>query len=241
MPLLEVCGLSRRFRGLHALEQVDFVVEAGEIVALIGPNGAGKTTCFNLISGALRPDTGSIRLNGQAIHGLTPDRICRAGVGRTFQIVRPFAGMSVLDNVMVGALVRERRLAPARRLAQELLDQLGLGGRGEDLASSLTLSERKRLEVARALASRPSLLLLDEMMAGLRPAEIDVMVAMLGGLRRDTGIAVLLIEHVIRAVLALADRIVVLHHGQLIASGPPDKVMADQRVRDSYLGAEGVA
>jgi len=234
--LLEVDGIAKRFRGLRAVDNVSFTVKRGGIVALIGPNGAGKTTVFNLIAGVFRPDSGRIALDGVDITGLRPDQACRAGIGRTFQIVRPFGGLSVLDNVLIGALRRTSDVAAARRAALAILERIGLADKAETLAHSLTLAERKRLEIARALATEPKILLLDEVMAGLRPVEIDRMVAVFAALCRDTGLTILLTEHVMRAVMALSHHIVVLHHGQKICEGPPEAVARDPRVLDSYLG-----
>jgi branched-chain amino acid transport system ATP-binding protein len=234
--LLEVDGIAKRFRGLRAVDNVSFTVKRGGIVALIGPNGAGKTTVFNLIAGVFRPDSGRIALDGVDITGLRPDQACRAGIGRTFQIVRPFGGLSVCDNVLIGALRRTSDVAAARRAALAILERIGLADKAEALAHSLTLAERKRLEIARALATEPKILLLDEVMAGLRPVEIDRMVAVFAALCRDTGLTILLTEHVMRAVMALSHHIVVLHHGQKICEGPPEAVARDPRVLDSYLG-----
>jgi branched-chain amino acid transport system ATP-binding protein len=241
MPaLLEMEGLSKSFSGLRAAQDVTFSVGEGEIVALIGPNGAGKTTCFNMIAGVLKPDAGSVRLDGRRIDGRRPDEICRAGIGRTFQLVKPFAGLSVLDNVVVGALNARRGVAEARRLAEEVLDLLGLLAKRAHPAASLTLPERKRLEVARALATAPRVLLLDEVMAGLRPTEVDLMVQVLRGLNGGRGIAILLIEHVMRAVMALSLRVIVMHHGEIVAQGTPDEVTRNPAVIESYLGEEAV-
>ena len=239
MPaLLEVEGISKSFRGLRAVRDVTFAVPEGEIAGLIGPNGAGKTTCFNVIAGTLSADHGSVRFNGQPIHPSRPDRICAAGIGRTFQIVKPFAGLSVVDNVMVGALLREKTPTAARALSLRTLEKLGLGPKRDELASSLTLPDRKRLEVARALATRPKLLLLDEVMAGLRPTECDQIVAVFRELNRTDGLTILLIEHVMRAVMALARQIVVLHHGEVIARGAPQEVVRNPAVLECYLGEE---
>jgi len=234
--LLEVDGIAKRFRGLRAVDNVSFTVKRGGIVALIGPNGAGKTTVFNLIAGVFRPDSGRIALDGIDITGFRPDQACHAGIGRTFQIVRPFGGLSVCDNVLIGALRRTSDVAAARRAALAILERIGLADKAETLAHSLTLAERKRLEIARALATEPKILLLDEVMAGLRPVEIDRMVAVFAALCRDTGLTILLTEHVMRAVMALSHHIVVLHHGQKICEGPPEAVARDPRVLDSYLG-----
>ena len=236
--LLEVRGISKAFRGLKAVTGASLEVPQGAIVALIGPNGAGKTTCFNMIAGVFKPDSGEVVFAGRRIDGLRPDQICNAGIGRTFQIVKPFAGLSVLDNVMVGAFNRTVHAAEARRIAIEILDKLGLGPKRDLPAASLTLPDRKRLEVARALATRPRLLLLDEVMAGLRPTETDVMVEVFRELNRRDGLTILLIEHVMRAVMALAQNIVVLHHGEIIAAGAPQDVVRDPAVLECYLGEE---
>ncbi len=235
-PLLEVRAIAKRFRGLQAVDDVSFAVPAGGIVALIGPNGAGKTTTFNLIAGAIAPDSGSVLLDGIDITGRRPDQACRAGIGRTFQLVKPFGGLTVLQNVMVGAFTATADRAAARQAAAEILDRLGLADKAESAARSLTLPERKRLEAARALATRPKILLLDEVMAGLRPTEIDRMVRVFSDLARDTGIAILLTEHVMRAVMALSHHIVVLHHGQKICEGTPEQVARDPQVLECYLG-----
>jgi branched-chain amino acid transport system ATP-binding protein len=239
--LLSVDGVSKRFRGLVAVDRVAFEVPAGGIFAVIGPNGAGKTTLFNMIAGIFPPDGGSINFAGERIDGLPPDRICRLGIGRTFQIVRPFLALSVEDNVIVGALLHRHRVDAARMHAHDVLRRLDLYDKRAQLASSLTLPDRKRLEVARALASDPKLLLLDEVMAGLRPTETDRIVGILQEINRETGLTILLIEHVMRAVMALASRILVLHHGAAIAEGSPQAVVCDRAVIDSYLGAEAVA
>jgi branched-chain amino acid transport system ATP-binding protein len=238
--LLEVEGISKHFRGLLAVDNVSFRVPQGSIFAVIGPNGAGKTTLFNMIAGVFAPDRGSIALHGGRIDGRRPDEICRCGIGRTFQLVRPFPALSVEDNVIVGALLHRREPAAARRHAQEILRRLDLFARRDQIASTLTLPDRKRLEVARALATEPKLLLLDEVMAGLRPAETDRMVAILTELNRERGSTILLIEHVMRAVMALAARVLVLHHGAAIAEGTPGAVVRDPAVVQSYLGVEAV-
>jgi branched-chain amino acid transport system ATP-binding protein len=237
-PLLTVAAVSKRFRGLAAVTNVSFDVPRGAIFALIGPNGAGKTTMFNMIAGMLRPDCGAITLAGASLIGKRPDAICRAGIGRTFQIVRPFYGMTVEENVTVGALVRTRDVATARRRAHEVLELLELEGKRRAEVQSITLPDRKRLEVARALATVPRLLLLDEVMAGLRPTEIDRMLSLLRHLNAARGITILLIEHVMRAVMALSQHIVVLHHGEVIATGSPAEVTRHPAVLSSYLGEE---
>jgi branched-chain amino acid transport system ATP-binding protein len=239
--LLEVRDVSKRFRGLVAVDNVSFNVERGTISAVIGPNGAGKTTLFNMIAGEFAPSGGTIGFKGERIDGLTPDQICRRGIGRTFQIVKPFLGLTVEENVTVGALLRRPGVTEARVHAHEVLRRLDLYDKRAQRASALTLPDRKRLEVARALATDPKLLLLDEVMAGLRPTETDRMVAILKELNRESGLTILLIEHVMRAVMALAARILVLHHGAAIAEGEPEEVVRDPAVIHSYLGAEDVA
>ncbi len=233
---LDLDGAGKSFRGLRAVHDVSFAVPAGAIHALIGPNGAGKTTIFNMIAGVYAPDAGTVRLDGKPISGLRPDRVCDAGVGRTFQLVKPFKGLSVLENVTVGALHRTADLARARDSADAILSRLGLFERRHQLAESLTLPDRKRLEVARALATEPKLLLLDEVMAGLRPTEVDLMVGFLRELNATTGLTILLIEHVMRAVMALAAKIVVVSYGEKIAEGTPQEISRHQAVLDVYLG-----
>jgi branched-chain amino acid transport system ATP-binding protein len=236
--LLQVRGIGKSFRGLRAVNNASFEIPEGDINGLIGPNGAGKTTIFNMIAGVYAPDAGEILFQGNPIHGLRPDQVCAAGVGRTFQIVKPFAGLSVLDNVMVGAFLRTENAPKARQLARDTIDRLGLGPKRDLPASSLTLPDRKRLEVARALATQPKLLLLDEVMAGLRPTECDQMVEVFRELNRRDGTTILLIEHVMRAVMALAKHIGVLHHGEVIARGTPEQVVRDPAVLECYLGEQ---
>ena len=238
--LLEVANVSKNFSGLRAVSDVTFAVPQGVIFAVIGPNGAGKTTLFNVIAGVFRPNAGAILFDGERIDGEPPEQVCRRGIGRTFQLVRPFPGLSVEDNVMVGALHRRNDVAAARSHARDVLARLDLFDKREQPAGSLTLPDRKRLEVARALATDPKLLLLDEVMAGLRPTETDHMVAILKQINRDSGLTVLLIEHVMRAVMALASRVLVLHHGAVIAAGHPADVVRDPAVVQSYLGVEAV-
>ena len=238
--LLEVTNVSKNFSGLHAVADVSFVVSPGAIFAVIGPNGAGKTTLFNLIAGMLAPNEGSIAFNGARIDGLTPDAVCRRGIGRTFQLVRPFPGLTVEDNVMVGALLRRPDPPSALRYAHEVLSRLDLFEKRRHLAGTLTLPDRKRLEVARALATEPRLLLLDEVMAGLRPTETDRIVEILKRINKESGLTILLIEHVMRAVMSVATRVLVLHHGAAIAEGSPEAVVRDPAVVQSYLGAEAV-
>jgi branched-chain amino acid transport system ATP-binding protein len=236
--LLEVRGVSKSFRGLRAVHDASFEIPEGSVNALIGPNGAGKTTIFNMVAGVYRPDAGSIAFDRKPIHGLRPDQVCTAGIGRTFQVVKPFAGLSVLDNVMVGAFLKERTAVAARKVAVAVLEKLHLDTKRDMPASSLTLPDRKRLEVARALATRPRLLLLDEVMAGLRPTECDEMVEVFRQLNRADGLTILLIEHVMRAVMALAQHIGVLHHGEVIARGTPSQIVRDPAVLECYLGED---
>jgi branched-chain amino acid transport system ATP-binding protein len=235
---LQVKNISKSFRGLRAVNDASFEVPAGSINGLIGPNGAGKTTIFNVIAGVYAPDVGEIVFEGKRIDGLRPDQVCAAGIGRTFQLVKPFAGLSVLDNVIVGGLQRESTVAGARTLSISILKKLGLEPKANLPASSLTLPDRKRLEVARALATRPRLLLLDEVMAGLRPTECDQMVEVFREINRAEGLTILLIEHVMRAVMALARHIGVLHHGEVIARGTPGEVVRHPAVLECYLGEE---
>ena len=237
---LEVNGVTKSFRGLKAVSNVSFSIPEHYIVGLIGPNGAGKTTLFNMIAGVYKPDSGSITFDQKQIQGFRPDQVCAAGIGRTFQIVKPFQGLTVLENVRVGALARASRFADATARAREVVAFVGLGAKAADPARTLTLAERKRLELARALATEPRLLLLDEVMAGLNPAETGQVVE-LCRLINARGVAILLIEHVMRAVMTLSHRVVVLSQGRLIAEGPPAAIAGDRRVIEAYLGEEYVA
>ena len=233
--MLELTGVSKQFRGLRAVSDASLRVDAGEIVALIGPNGAGKTTLFNLVAGVLEPTAGRIVFEGRDIAGMRPDRACNAGIGRTFQIVKPFADLSVIENAMVGGFHGTRDEALARRRAEDALRALGMWALRDRLAASLTLPDRKRLEVARALATQPRLLLLDEVMAGLNPTEITEIVQVIREIR-NSGITILLIEHVMQAVTALAERVYVLNQGCMIAEGTPAAIADDPAVIEAYLG-----
>ncbi|HEX6211874.1 MAG TPA: ABC transporter ATP-binding protein [Methylomirabilota bacterium] len=238
--LLAVQDLSRRFGGLQAVKDLSFTVGEGEIVALIGPNGAGKTTAFALISGFLTPDTGRVVFRGRDLRGLKPHQVNALGLARTFQIMRPFPRLSVVRNVMIATLGRHPDPAEAERRARAVLAELGLEARADLPAGGLTLAERKRLELARALGTEPSLLLLDEVMSGLNEAETERIVELVRAINRR-GVAILLIEHVMRAVMSLARRIVVLNYGERIAEGRPEAVAADPNVIEAYLGDEEVA
>lgn len=237
--ILEIAHVTRRFAGLVAVNNVSFTLGQGEILGVIGPNGAGKTTLVSLISGTLAPSAGEIIFEGRSITALPAFRRARLGIGRTFQIMRPFPGLSVLDNVAVGALfghgTGEKDLAHAREKAQEQLDFVGLGRFAEQRADELGGPSRKRLELAKALAMQPKVLLCDEVMAGLNLVEIEEVIDVLKKVR-ERGISILVIEHVIKAIKSLSDRLLVLHHGDKIADGPPDAVLADSQVIEAYLG-----
>jgi len=238
MVLLEGRKITKWFGGLAALSGVDFALAKGEILGLIGPNGAGKTTLFNLITGAYRPSSGHVYFMGKNISRSRPHVICRHGISRTYQLVRPFANLTVLENVLVGIYFgradgSDRRAA--YREAEALLALVGLTGKIKERAEHLTLVERRRLEIARALATQPSVLLLDEVMSGLNPTETTQTMDLVRGVR-DRGVTIFMIEHVMKAIMGLSDRIMVLHHGEAIAQGTPEEVASDQRVITAYLG-----
>jgi branched-chain amino acid transport system ATP-binding protein len=235
MPSLIIENLSKSFGGLTAVNRVTFQVREGEILGLIGPNGSGKTTIFNLISGFLTPDTGNIHLGEESLVGLKPHQICKRGIGRTFQIVKPFSNLSVMRNVRVAVFNREREISGASRQSESLLEFVGLWSKRNEPASSLTLVERKRLELARSLATRPKFLLLDEVMAGLTPVAQQQMIELVKKIR-EGGITIIVIEHTMRIIMNISDRILVLCFGEIIAQGAPREVAQDPNVIKSYLG-----
>jgi branched-chain amino acid transport system ATP-binding protein len=232
--------LTKRFGGLMAVGGLSFEMAPGEILGLIGPNGAGKTTVFNCLTGFLPIDEGNVYLDGRPITGCQPYQICQMGMARTFQIVKPFLTISVLDNVMVGGLAKERSTARAKAAAMEIIEFVGLGKMARQEAQGLPLPLRKRLEMARALATKPKILLLDEVMAGLNPTEVDELIGLIKEINRQ-GVSIFLIEHVMRGVMALSGRVIVINYGQKIAEGPPQDVVKDQGVVEAYLGKEFVS
>jgi branched-chain amino acid transport system ATP-binding protein len=238
MSLLTVDNVTKRFGGLVAVDDVSLTIAEGEVLGLIGPNGAGKTTLFNCISGTYLPDEGDIRFNGQDIKGLKPHEVSRLGLVRTFQIVKPFAALNVVDNVKVGAFLRYRSARDAGAKAREVVEFVGLGKDATRPARSLTTAGRKRLELARALATEPKLLLLDEVMAGLTPTESRQIVELIRQIKTHYQLTLLVIEHVMQAIMSLSDRIAVLHHGQLIAIDQPQVIASDEAVIEAYLGKE---
>jgi len=235
MSLLSVAGVSKRFGGIVANQGISFDVAPGELVGIIGPNGAGKSTLFEIITGFYHPDEGAVRLDGARLTGLSPDAICRRGVARTFQKLRPFQGLTVLDNVMVGALTRTRDVRHARERARELVGKVGLAEKADAYARTLSTGQRKRLELARALATEPRVLLLDEVTGGVDQRTIPELVRLVRDLHAG-GLTVLVIEHNMRVITAVAQRIVALHLGEVIADGAPDAVARDRRVVEAYLG-----
>jgi branched-chain amino acid transport system ATP-binding protein len=238
MRILEGEGIRKNFEGLTALANVDFHISRGEILGLIGPNGAGKTTLFNLISGSLVPTSGTIKFKGENITGLKPHRICRKGIARTFQLVKLFGNMTVLENILLGGLFGPSTASPrshTKKACSELLEFVGLSEMKENLAKDLTIINQKRLEVARALATKPELLLLDEFMAGLNPTEVALAIELIKKIR-NLGVTIIMIEHVMKVIMDISDRIMVLHHGEKIAEGIPEEITANKMVIDVYLG-----
>ncbi|GAB7082387.1 ABC transporter ATP-binding protein [Megalodesulfovibrio paquesii] len=235
MSLLQVQEITMRFGGLVAVHELSLEIEPGQILGLIGPNGAGKSTAFNCVAGLYKPTKGRILFNGEDVTGEKPWNLCKKGLARTFQIVKPFQSMTVLDNVTVGAFATTDRRDEARDKAQEVLSLLGMRDKQDALPGSLTIADRKRLEIARALATNPKLLLLDEVMAGLRPTEVDDMIAIIQSLRQR-GMTIFVIEHIMRAIMALSDEIVVIHFGKKICRGKPEQVARDENVIKAYLG-----
>jgi branched-chain amino acid transport system ATP-binding protein len=237
MAVLICENITKSFGGLMAVSKVSFRIEADEIVGLIGPNGAGKTTLFSLINGFYRLDQGRVFFLDEPIHHLKPNRICKKGIARTFQISKPFSNLTVLQNVRMGAYNATHKMAIAEENALEVIHFVGLSEKKEQLARNLTLEDRKRLELARALATKPRLLLLDEVMAGLNPSEIEVVTSLIKEINKK-GVTIFLIEHVMRAIMPLSDRIIVLHHGEKIAEGTPVEISKSPRVIEAYLGEE---
>ncbi len=239
MVVLEGRGLTKAFGGLQAVKDLSFELRDGEILGIIGPNGAGKTTLFNLLTGFYRPDAGRVFFKGENITGLRPHQICKRGLARTFQITQPFANLTVLENVKIGAYSRLPSSGEATQEALRILGTVGLYERRDELASALSVGHRKNLELAKALATRPELILLDEVVAGLNPKEGDDMIAYIKGIR-EQGITVLLIEHVMKAIMSLCNRIIVIHYGERIAEGVPEEISKNSRVIEAYLGEEYV-
>ena len=240
MSLLRLENVGKSFGGLAAVQNVSFAVAPGEVLGLMGANGAGKTTLFNMISGVIRCDAGAILFDGRPIQRLRPDRICRLGIARTYQIVRPFPGLTVKENVIVGALYgagRRGSLPDAERIAEAALHEAQLDVSRDSLASDLTLAGRKRLEIARALACEPRLLMLDEVLAGLTPTEVERSLEMLKAIASGRKLSIVMVEHNMRALMGFCERIVVLHHGEMIAEGTPAQVSSDENVIAAYLGA----
>jgi branched-chain amino acid transport system ATP-binding protein len=235
VPLIEAEKVTKKFGGLMALRDVSFHINSGEILGLIGPNGAGKTTLFNAVAGVFRPESGKIRFNGEEITGLPPFELSLKGIARTFQITKPFLNITVLDNMMVGALSKEKNLVAAKKISLEFLEFVGLASKKDLLAANLTLEDRKRLELARALATKPRLLLLDEVMAGLNPKEMEDTLKLIRKVHAE-GMTLFVVEHVMKAIMSVSHRVMVLHHGEKIAEGAPNQIVQNQKVIDAYLG-----
>ena len=240
MALLEVNNMTKEFGGLRAVDSLSLAIEEGQIFGLIGPNGAGKSTAFNCIAGVFPPTAGEITFAGRNTNGSKPWDLCKQGLARTFQIVKPFGSKSVLYNVTVGSFATTNSRNEAEAKALEVLEYLNFADKKDVLAANLTIADRKRLEIAKALATEPKLLLLDEVMAGLRPSEVDEMVEILKGLR-SRGITIFVIEHIMRAIMALSDRIVVIQFGKKIAEGTPDEIANNEQVIKAYLGEDYAA
>ena len=240
MALLEIKNVSKHFGGLKAVDQVDLSIEEGQIFGLIGPNGAGKSTLFNCVAGLYAPTYGQVFFKGDEITGMKPWDICNKKIARTFQLVKPFKMKTVLYNTMVGSYIRSTNPAEVRDMALDVLERMHLADKKHILAKSLTIADRKRLELARAMATNPEMLLLDECMAGLRPNEVDEILDVIRGIR-DSGVTIFVIEHIMRAIMALSDRIAVIHFGEKIVEGTPEEVSTDEKVIKAYLGDSYVA
>jgi branched-chain amino acid transport system ATP-binding protein len=230
--------ITKSFGGLRAVHRVSCAVGEGETIGMIGPNGAGKSTFFNLISGFLRPDDGGIRFRGKEIQGKRPDEICRLGITRTFQLIQNFPKMTVLENVMVGAFARTEDPAQARENSMEMLEVVHLSKKASLPVKSLTYAEKKSVELARALATEPKLILVDEYMAGLTPTEIQEAIGLFRRIREERRLTLFLVEHIMQAIMALSDRVIVLHHGEKIAESKPQEIVRNPAVMESYLGEE---
>jgi branched-chain amino acid transport system ATP-binding protein len=236
--ILEIKKLLKAFGGLVAVRDLDLAVNEGETVGLIGPNGSGKTTIFNLISGVLEPDEGEIRFNGRDITGLKPHMVCQSGIARTFQLTKPFAEMTALQNVMIGRMYGSdpvRSLRQAEKECESILEFIGLGGKGLSMAATFGMVDRKKLEIARALATKPKLLLLDETMAGLNPTEMEDALQLVKAIG-DSGVTLIVVEHVMKAILDISSRLIVINYGEKIVEGKPQEVVKNQRVIEAYLG-----